>query len=227
MLRNKRKPLIRQKITTPASQAKIIAITGSIGSGKSTVSHYIESQGYPVISADQLAHALYEPGQPAYDAIVDHFGVQVLEHPQEINSLIDRKKLRAILFENEFEKKWMEHLIHPLVRSESQRRFQVFIQNGARVLFYEVPLLFEAKQEKTVDGILLITCERSQQIDRLLKRDLSLTPTQAESILAQQWPDERKRAMATWEITNNGSLEALYQKVDEFLQSEVGIKWRQ
>ncbi len=116
----------------------VVGLTGGIGSGKSTVANLFAEHGVPIIDTDVLARDLTLPNQPALAAIAQHFGQTVL-HP---DGSLNRGTLRNIIFANEAERTWLEHLLHPLIRAEIKQQIQNLPSPYCIVV---IPLLFETK----------------------------------------------------------------------------------
>lgn len=187
-----------------------IAITGSIGSGKSLVSAYLKELGYPVLSADEEVHALYQR-EDVKQALVKQFGSPVLTCMNEV----DTAYLKFRIFNFKREKRELEAWVHPLV-------YQALCDKAKRLssklVFSEVPLLFESKGQSYFDQSVLILCDQQHSFERLnLERKMSLE--EIELILSQQMPIEEKRKLADFVIENKGSKEALKEKVIQYLHS--------
>lgn len=183
----------------------IIGLTGGMGSGKSTVAKCFRELNIKVLDTDQIAHALVIPGQPAFQAIVEHFGVNVLQ----TNGTLNRGKLRSIIFESYPERQWLEQLLHPLIK-------QAILEETALIppekyIVIEIPLLFEANFQEMVDRVLVVDCDEKLQIERVNRRDGMNDATQA--ILKTQIPRTTRLAHAHDVILNEGSIEELKKKV--------------
>lgn len=141
----------------------IIGLTGGIGSGKSTVAQYFRDCGVLIVDTDEIARQLLEPDQPAFKAVIHHFGKEILK----TDGSLDRPQLRTHIFESATDRHWLEALLHPLIKSEvlaySKKNHPYFI--------VEIPLLIEAHFEDVVDRILVVDCPLELQIERIQKRD--------------------------------------------------------
>ena len=175
-----------------------IGLTGGIASGKSSVGHWLAQQGLQVLDADQFAREALEPGRDATKTVLQRYGASV----QAIGAAtIDRAALGRIVFQDPAERRWLEQLIHPIVRDRFEQELTRHAETPAIVLM--IPLLFEAGLESLCSEIWLVDCDESQQLERLIARDgLSLTAAQAR--IAAQWPLSRKRALADHVISNQG-----------------------
>ncbi|WP_432460125.1 MULTISPECIES: dephospho-CoA kinase [unclassified Agarivorans] len=186
----------------------IIGLTGGIASGKSQASALFEALGVAVVDADVVARQLVEPGQPALNQIIKHFGPQL----QLANGQLDRAALRKIIFSEPEQKTWLNHLLHPLIRQQMQQQLDA-AEGPYKILV--APLLLENKLDKLVDRVLMIDTPVALQIARTMARD-KVNQSQAEQIIGAQMDREAKLAAATDIIVNDGELSLLADKVKEF-----------
>ncbi len=186
----------------------IIGLTGGIGSGKSTVARHFETLGVPVIDADDIGRQLVEPGQPALDAIVKHFGSDILDDSGQL----DRARLRERVFTHPEQRRELEAILHPRIRAEVQRR----IANLSPVCGYclvSVPLLIESGWQDLVQRVLVVDAPRELQIRRTTTRD-GITRQQAETIIASQIERDARLQTADDVIHNDDGLVALQEQVE-------------
>ena len=184
----------------------VIGLTGGIGSGKTAASDYFASLGITIVDADVAARLVVDKDKPALSAIVQHFGASVLKPEGELN----RSKLRSIIFSSEDEKKWLEQLLHPLIRDE----IQIQLENSKSVYTVFVsPLLIETDQHLLTNRVLLIDAPEEQQIQRTTQRDNN-TADQIKSIMANQASREVRQSNASDIIVNDSTLAHLHQKID-------------
>ena len=155
-----------------------IGLTGGIASGKTTVSDFFKQFGTKVIDADVISHQVTKPDGTAFQEIISSFGSSVLDE----NGLIDRKKMRAIIFDDVNKKKMLERIIHPKVREEM---FNSVSQSNDHYLIVSVPLLVETGMNEMMDRTLVVDCSEETQIERLMHRD-KITLGEAKSILRNQ-----------------------------------------
>jgi dephospho-CoA kinase len=187
-----------------------LGLSGGIASGKSAVAGMLRERGFSVIEADLLAHALIEPGQPAYEETVREFGAGVLE----ASGRIDRGKLGAMVFADRGKLERLNGILHPRVEEEIVRQFGEWEKGGVRdAVFVEAALLVEAGYQKNLDGLVVAWCRPEQQVERLLARGLS--EDQARRRIAAQMPAEEKLKYATEKIDCSGSLEETRRQVGE------------
>lgn len=170
---------------------KWYGLTGGIATGKSTVAQLLQSRGFPVIDADQIAHQLTEKNQPGYDQIVKDFGRGILDADQNI----DRKKLAQIIFNNPAEKDKLESILHPLIQQKVRSLKTEYIAQNFSMCFYDVPLLFEKKLETQFDAVILVYAQPQIQLQRLMDRNqLTLAEAQARIKNQSPMPDKIKKS---------------------------------
>lgn len=194
----------------------IIGLTGSIASGKSTVSAMLKEKGYPIVDADKIARLVVEPGTPVIEKIGEAFGSEVI---QEDGSL-HREKLGALIFGNEENRKKLNGIIHPAIRAEMLNQKETYLANGANTIIMDIPLLFESKLQSFVEKIIVVTVTPEIQKERLMKRN-ELTEQEATKRIASQLPLSIKEAGADAVIDNNGTIENTAEQLDVLLE-----KWR-
>lgn len=183
----------------------IVGLTGGIGSGKSTVSQYFRELGIQVINADDITDQLLASNQTVINAIVQHFGPQVLASKGTLN----RAWLRSLIFESLEERQWLEKLLHPLIKTEV---LQGASHSNSKYTVIEIPLLIEANFQDTVDRILVVDCNEKQQIERVYKRDGIPTDT-IQAIIRTQADRKQRLAYADDIIENNEDKTVLRHKV--------------
>ena len=174
----------------------VVGLTGGIGSGKSTAAAYFQQLGVPVIDADQIAHDLVTPGQPALTQIADQFGQHILTEDGQL----DRAKLRECVFADPQQRHRLESLLHPLIREEIRRRIA---RLQTPYVIVAIPLLVETQQFDLVDRVLVIDTEQQLQIERVRQRD-HLDSEAIMAILQAQASREQRLARADDIIVNNG-----------------------
>ncbi|TKU19523.1 dephospho-CoA kinase [Citrobacter sp. wls827] len=182
-----------------------VALTGGIGSGKSTVANAFADLGINIIDADIIARQVVEPGTPAIKAIAEHFGSEVIA----ADGSLQRRILRERIFSDPDEKKWLNALLHPLIQQETQRQFQ---QATSPYLLWVVPLLVENALYKKADRVLVVDVTPETQLRRTMQRD-DVTREHVEQILAAQATREARLAVADDVIDNNGAPDAIVSDV--------------
>ncbi len=191
---------------------KWIGLTGGMGTGKTTVSGIIQSLGYHVLNADKNAHEALQKTSPVFSRIIQTFGPHILRPDGEI----DRKKLGDIVFADKFQLSKLESIVHPQIQELTKRDRQKLAESGIALAFYDIPLLFEKRLEKSFDKILTISCKRDLQIQRAMQRT-GLSEEEIRKRLAAQLPMEVKVRASHYTIRNDGSLEELKIKVQDVL----------
>ncbi|WP_421228509.1 dephospho-CoA kinase [Aeromonas enteropelogenes] len=166
----------------------VVAITGGIGSGKTTVANQFAELGIDVIDADVIAREVVEPGTPTLAAIAAHFGPDVIAS----DGRLDRRQLRERVFSEPDAKAWLNALLHPLIRSEMQR--QCAAARSPYCLLV-VPLLVENRLTGLADRVLVIDVDEATQIARTCRRD-GVSPEQAKAILVAQASRDERLAVA-------------------------------
>ena len=183
----------------------VVGLSGGIGSGKSTVSAIFESLGTPVIDADQLAHQLVEPGQPALDEIRNAFGEQCITP----DGRLDRAFMRQRVFSNNQEKHKLEEILHPKIRDRIRR--WIAAQDSAYCVVV-IPLLLETRQTDLVDRILVVDTSANEQLKRVAARD-RLTHNVILTIMDTQADRETRLAAADDVIDNSSDIASLESRV--------------
>jgi dephospho-CoA kinase len=187
--------------------APVIGLTGNIASGKSTVARLLAVHGAAVIDADALARDVVRPGQPALAAIGARW-------PQVLNGsgALDRAALRRIVFADPQQRAALERITHPAIGAARDAAVAVARASGAPVIVYDVPLLFEASLEDTVDAIVLVDAPIAERRRRLID-DRGYSETDADAAIAAQMPAELKRGRADHVIDNDDSPATLAARV--------------
>ena len=183
----------------------IIGLTGGIGSGKSAVSSHFETLGITVIDADVVAREVVEPEQPALVQIAEHFGNDIIT-PE---GALDRAALRVLIFKDKSERKWLESLLHPLIREEIILQLK---QSQSPYSILSSPLLLETDQHSMVNRILVVDVPVEVQIERTIDRDNN-SLEQVEAIISSQSSRDFKQQKADDIILNTGTIESLHEKV--------------
>lgn len=200
-------------------QARHIGLTGGIATGKSTVARLLcERHGVPVLDADRFAKDALAPGSEAAQAVLRRYGAAVCaDRSPEDPPFLDRAALARIVFADSGERRWLEQLVHPIVRSRFAAGLQVHAE--APVVALMIPLLFEAGLEALCSEIWVVDCgSQEEQLRRLQARD-GISIAEALSRLEAQWPMAAKLARADVVIHNCGTKEDLIAQMDDALAS--------
>lgn len=189
---------------------RLIGLTGGIGTGKSTVSHYFaDVYRVPILDADIYAREAVQSGSPVFSEIVHRYGSAI----QLSDRTLNRKRLGEIIFSHPEEREWLESKIHPYVRVRFQSELKVI---AAPTIVLVIPLLLEAGMTDLVTEIWVVRCSYQQQLERIMKRD-SLSLEQAQSRIKSQMPLEEKAAAADMVLDNSSTLNTLLRQVDAAL----------
>jgi dephospho-CoA kinase len=179
----------------------IIGLTGSIASGKSTVSKMLAELGFPIVDADVVARLVVEPGTETLNRIEKIFGSEVILPDGTLN----RAKLGEIIFNDPASRQQLNDVIHPAIRKELLRQRDAFLAEGHETVVLDIPLLFESKLLNFAEKILVVSVSETIQLNRLMERN-GLTEQEARARIASQLPMSVKEAGADAVIFNNGSL---------------------
>ena len=203
-------PLTDTVQSPPNSKARrplLIGLTGGIGSGKSTVAGFFKQLGVPVIDADDIAHAIVAPGQPALKEIIAAFG------PASVNGTgrLDRDHMRKLVFSDPAQRHRIEAILHPKIRREISS-LTMRIQTPYCIVV--IPLLLKAEQADLVDRILVVDTMVDNQISRVAVRN-RLSRDEIIAIIEAQADRESRLAAADEVINNDGSLDDLARQVRE------------
>lgn len=198
-----------------------VGLTGGIGSGKSTVAKVFNDLGVRVVDADQASRAVVEPGTDALETIRNHFfksaiGADILL----ANGHLNRAALREIIFADLQQKKWLEQLLHPLIKEWVTTQLQT--ANGDPYVILESPLLFETNQHQLVDGVLLVDVGSEIQLQRASQRD-GRANREIQAIIDSQMSREEKCRRADWIVDNSQNIESLAPRVLELHQTFLNL----
>lgn len=198
----------------------VVAITGGIGSGKTTVANRFAKLGIEVVDADIIAREVVEPGTPALAAIAAHFGPDVVAPDGQL----DRRRLRERIFTDSQAKEWLNALLHPLIRTEMLRQCAA---TRSPYCLLVVPLLVENRLTSLADRVLVIDVDEATQIERTCRRD-GVSREQAQAILASQASRSERLAMADDVLDNqSGTSETIWQRIFALHQTYLAFASQQ
>jgi dephospho-CoA kinase len=192
-----------------------VGLTGTFGSGKSTVAEMFERCGADVIDADRLAHEAVEPGRPALAKIAERFGPEYILP----DGSLDRKRMAETVFSSPERRAELNEIVHPCVIDEMNRLARELERGAGRkgagpgMIVLNVPLLLERGLTEELDKIVVVTVGERERTQRAKRRD-GLSEEEIARRVAAQWPQEKKAAMADAVIDNSGSLDATRRQVE-------------
>ena len=163
----------------------------------------------PVIDTDQLARDVTQPDTEAFQEIIDHFGLSIVQN----NMTLNRRALRQIVFSDATQRQWLENLLHPLLRMELKSQLNR-LEKHHRYCIVVIPLLFESEPNPVIQRTLVVDAPRAHQIERTQHRD-QITPQAVEAIMNTQITQEERLARADDIIYNDASLKHLSEQVDQ------------
>ena len=186
---------------------KVYGLTGGIASGKSTVARQLRELGATVVDADELAREVVQPGEPAWQEIRDAWPGVI-----GADGTLDRKALGELVFSDAAQRARLNAITHPRIAEASARQVEQAGERGEALAFYEAALLVETGAADGLDGLVVVSVPREEQLRRVMRRD-GLSEAAARARLAAQLPLETKVARATHVIDNGGSLERTREQV--------------
>ena len=184
----------------------IVALTGGIGSGKSTVGQMFQDLGAIVTDSDQLARDVVERGTTGFDQIIAAFGDEVLK-----NGDLNRAALADLVFKDPAKRKQLEQITHPLIR----KAFAKIVEsaNGDSIVVNQIPLLVESNHDYKFDHVITVSASEAVRIERLLKRGMNLT--QIQQRLQAQSNDAQREKISDSIIRNDDSQADLLSEVEK------------
>lgn len=186
---------------------EVLGITGSIATGKSTVTNYLKEHGYVVVDSDKLA----------YDALtIDDECINLAKQCFNLgDGPIDRKALGKIIFNDKQAKENLEGIIHPYVIRKIKEAINANLDK--KVIFLDIPLLFESNLEYLCDQIIVVYLNQEEEVKRLMKRD-NFDENYARLIISNQMSIEEKKSRADIVLDNSKGLDELYQQIEKMLE---------
>ncbi len=188
---------------------KVIGLTGSIGSGKSTVSKFLTHLGAVVIDADKVGHEVFKPGTKAWQEVVDAFGQGIIS----ADGTIDRRKLGEIVFSNPGARAKLNQVMHPLIYKQVKSQMEEYGRKGAAIIIVEAPLLLEVGWKSLVDEVWVTSASEATVIKRL-KEQKGLSEAQSLARIRAQLTDEERIRQADVVIDTDCALDELKEKVE-------------
>jgi len=193
-----------------------VAVTGSIGSGKSTFCDFIAEKGYPVIKADDISKQILAEDKNVKEKVIKKFGDESF-----INNQINKKFLAEKIFSNPANVVIINSILHPLVKKKVQQLMQEQLRNND-IVFTEAALIYEAEMEDMFEYVILITAGSSVREKRIIANG-KLTRDEFKKRNENQIKDEEKKKRADFVFENDGSVEELKQKADFLITVLIGL----
>ena len=188
----------------------VIGITGGIGTGKSTVTEYLEKNGFFVIDSDRISHEITSKGSPLLTVIAEAFSPDVITADGEL----DRKRMSEIVFSDPEKRLLLQSIVTEKIISDSEDMIKALREeNPDRLVFFDAPILFETRAHEIVDFSWVVTADENVRIARVMARD-GVTEDRVRARIASQMPEAEKIARADEVIDNSSDLESLYKKID-------------
>jgi len=192
-----------------------IALTGGIGSGKTSIASIFKSLGVPIIDSDTISKEIILPGKPCFKDIVNEFGEEILMN----KGTIDRYKLREIIFNNDKARIKLENIIHPVVFKNIDTEISLINYPYCLVI---IPLLIETKSTERFDRILVIDALESLQFERIVKRD-DISPILIKKIIKTQAKRKERLRYANDIIVNNDTIMNLNKSINTLHKKYLGL----
>ncbi len=190
---------------------KKIGITGSIGSGKSTVSEYLSAKGYTIVDADALVKEIYLEREYV-DKMVEVFGDIRLA---EDSTQLDKKKIFNLVFSDKTQLEKLDQTIHPFIEKKIMQSASE--HQHEEMVFFDIPLLFEKGYEKMMDKVIAVYCEDDTRWSRASKRS-NKTVAEIQSVDKMQMTQQEKKSKADYVLDNSTTLEHLHQQIENLLE---------
>ncbi len=189
----------------------VLGLTGNIGCGKSSLSKIFEEKGIAIIDADIISRKILEDRE-TLNEVYKEFGEDIKNNNGELN----RKKLASIVFNDDNQLKKLNNITHPRIKNNIYSKIQSYKNDKNTLVVVDAALLIEAEYLDIINKLLVVTCKKDVQIERIVKRD-SCSEDEAMSRISAQMEQNEKVKYADYTIDNSGSKEELYEKALKFL----------
>lgn len=195
-----------------------IGITGTIGSGKSTVSSFLKENGFDVVDADIISREISDKYKEVNEKIKYTFGEDCFE-----NEKLNRKRLGAIVFNDDKKRKQLEEITIPYIIKEIEMKIEILRSAGKKIVFIDAPTLIEHGLHKSMDYNILITLDEEIRISRVMKRD-KISRGEVLKRIKAQMSEEEKAKHVDFVVENDGEIEETYHKIISILKDGVGYE---
>lgn len=189
----------------------LVALTGGIAAGKSTVSEFWESLGAEVIDADELAREVVRPGTSGFDAVIGLFGASIVSATGDL----DRKALGRIVFSDSTKRSALESLIHPLIRDLARKRLS---ESSSAIVVYVIPLLVESKNDLPFDCVVTVETSEIQQLQRLVSKR-GMSDVEANERLNSQVSAAQRANIADYILNSNQDIHLLRRDAEKLFET--------
>lgn len=190
----------------------VLGLTGGIATGKSTADSFFKKKKIPVVDADKIAHHIYDPAKPAYNAILAKFSQKLLDSENRI----DRKKLGQLVFTDPIKLRQLNAIVQPFIYQEIDQQLNFYRQQSAKIVVLDAPVLYETNGQGRCDKVLVINLPYPMQLKRLMARN-GLNEAAAKARIKSQMPLVEKVARADYVVDNTGTIESLEDKLQQVL----------
>jgi dephospho-CoA kinase len=197
----------------------IIGLTGSIASGKTSISSMLEKMGFPIVDADAIARRVVEKGMPALERIKKEFGEEVLNS----DGTLDRKALGQMVFSSSKKLELLNSITHPAIIEEINRNINSLSDKGEKMCVLDAPLLIESGINGMADSVLLVYVDDRTQLSRLMNRD-NISEELALNKISSQMGFEEKRKYADYVIDNSRSLDYTKAQLEKIIATIRGME---
>ena len=200
----------------------LVALTGGIAAGKSTVARMLADCGATIVDADALAREAVAAGSPGLAAVVTEFGSEILT----ADGVLDRPALGRIIFDDESARRRLEAIVHPEVARLSAEAFaDAAEKKPGGIIIYDVPLLVEAGRKAEFDAVIVVEASDARRLERLTT-ERKLTSEEAASRLAAQATNEQRRAVADYVVSTEASLDETRREVERVYENLLALSDR-
>lgn len=190
----------------------VLGVTGGIASGKSTVVNFFKKEGFPVVDGDIVARKVVEPGSEGLNALEEMFGSEILQK----DGSLDRKKLGALIFQNEQKRQVLNKTLDPFIRGEIEKQ-TAEAKNKSDLVIVDIPLLFEGHYEAMMSAVAVVYVTPEIQLKRLMNRN-DLSEKAALARINSQLSLEQKKKRADIVFDNCNSQERTKEQVLDWLK---------
>lgn len=192
---------------------KIIAITGDIGSGKSTVAAYLRTRGYPIVDWDEISRCVATEEEVLY-LLRNTFGLSIVK----TDGSLDRKALAALIFSNDAKRSQLDEIMHPYIQKRAYEEEEKKKKgSSAEFLFHEIPLLSSLPSTDHFDGVIHVKASPSLRLDRLIRRGMEREDAQKRIAAQLRSAPYHPREKNVYVLLNEGNEEKLKKNAEEVL----------